>query len=273
MVLLVVAILIDPALYRRWSRAIYFGLTGVMGFVLVFGAATRGSRRWIDIGFFTFQPSEFGKVMLTLCLAAFLADRAKQVDRAGTPLKTIGLAAGPILLVFVQPDIGTALVYIAVLAAVLFVSGVRWAHLALIGTVALTVILAVLWWLPAAGVNVLKPYQAAAAHELHPPLERSERSDLVQPDPVEDRGRRGRPARPRCRRRHPDPARLPAGARDRLRVRLARRAARLLRRARSCSSSTCSSSGAASRSSPAPATSSARSSPPASSSRSCSRCS
>ena len=43
----------------------------------------------------------------------------------------------------------------------LFVSGVRWTHLALIGTVALVVIMAVLWWLPAAGVNVLKPYQAA----------------------------------------------------------------------------------------------------------------
>ena len=90
MVLLVVASLIDPALYRRWSRAIYFGLTGVMGFVLVFGAATRGSRRWIDIGFFTFQPSEFGKVLLALFLgglprgpleAARRARRAAEDDR------------------------------------------------------------------------------------------------------------------------------------------------------------------------------------------------
>jgi rod shape determining protein RodA len=161
MVLLVIASLVDPAVYRRWSRMIYIGLTGVMAFVLVFGAATRGSRRWIDIGFFTFQPSEFGKVFLALFLAAFLADRSKRLNEFGAPLATIALAAGPIFLVFVQPDIGTALVYLAVLAAVLFVSGVRWAHLALIGTVALIAILAVLWILPAAGVNVLKPYQAA----------------------------------------------------------------------------------------------------------------
>jgi rod shape determining protein RodA len=161
MVLLAAAILVDPALYRRWSRAIYFGLTGVMAFVLVFGAATRGSRRWIDIGFFTFQPSEFGKVLLTLFLAAVLSERSKRLEDLGVPLRTLAFAAGPVLLVFVQPDIGTALVYIAVVAAVLFVSGIRWTHLALIGTVALVVIMAVLWWLPAAGVNVLKPYQAA----------------------------------------------------------------------------------------------------------------
>ena len=61
------------------------------------------------------------------------------------------LAAGPILLVFLQPDAGTALVYISVLAAVLFVSGVRWLHLALIAGVALIAVLGVLWWLPAAG--------------------------------------------------------------------------------------------------------------------------
>src|SRR5579864_1465008 len=159
--LLVVAILIDPIVYRRLYRAIYIGLVGVMGFVLVFGAATRGSKRWINIGFFTFQPSEFGKVLLALALAGFLADRAKQIDRLSVALRTIALAAGPVMLVFLQPDAGTAIVYIAVLTAVLFVSGVRWLHLTLIWAAGLVAVLSVLWWLPAAGINVLKPYQAA----------------------------------------------------------------------------------------------------------------
>ena len=160
-VLLVIALLIDPAVYRRYWKLIYVALCGVMAFVLVTGAATRGSKRWIDIGFFTFQPSEFGKVLVALTLAAFLADRSKTIGRLDTPLKAIVLAAGPVSLVFLQPDAGTALVYISVLAAVLFVSGVRWLHLALIGGVALIAVLGVLWWLPAAGVNVLKPYQTA----------------------------------------------------------------------------------------------------------------
>jgi len=158
---LVIAILVDPAFYRRFWKAIYVFLCTVMGFLLVFGAATRGSKRWINIGFFTFQPSEFGKVVLALTLAAFLAAKAKQTDRLTVPLKTIGLAALPILLVFAQPDAGTALVYIAVLAAVLLVAGVRWLHLAVLAAAGLVAVLAVLWWLPSAGVQVLKPYQTA----------------------------------------------------------------------------------------------------------------
>ncbi len=156
-----VTTVLDPALYRRFSRFIYGATLGLLLFVLVAGAATRGSRRWIDLGFYRFQPSELAKVLCALVLAAFLADRAKRINELRTPLGAILLAAGPIALVFVQPDIGTALVYTALLAAALFVSGVRWLHLAAIGTVALIVVLAVLWWLPAGGINVLKPYQAA----------------------------------------------------------------------------------------------------------------
>ena len=159
-VLYVAALLIDPAIYQRFSRLIFATTIGLMLLVLVAGAATRGSRRWIDVGFFRFQPSEFGKVLFTLFVAAFLADRAKRINELRTPLAAIAVAAIPITLVFVQPDIGTALVYTAVLAAVLFLSGVRWLHLAVIGLVGLLTVLAVLWWLPASGVNVLKPYQA-----------------------------------------------------------------------------------------------------------------
>jgi rod shape determining protein RodA len=152
---------VDPERYRQLRRPIYFGTLAVMGFVLVTAAATRGSRRWIDVGFFTFQPSEFGKVVFVLALAGFVAERSRPVTSVRAPLAIIGYGLVPILLVFVQPDIGTALVYAAALAAVLFVAGVRWSHLAALATITVAVSLAVLWLLPAAGVNVLKPYQAA----------------------------------------------------------------------------------------------------------------
>jgi rod shape determining protein RodA len=159
--LLVIAALVDYRIYRRLWMLIYVGLCGVMGLVLVLGAATRGSKRWINIGFFTFQPSEFGKVLLAIALGAFLANNGKQIGRIDIPLKTIALAAVPILLVFAQPDAGTALVYIAVLVAVLFVAGIRWLHLALIAVTGTLAVLSVLVWLPAAGIQVLKPYQTA----------------------------------------------------------------------------------------------------------------
>ncbi|HVU76099.1 MAG TPA: rod shape-determining protein RodA [Gaiellaceae bacterium] len=159
-VIFVVALLIDPDTYRRFHRLIYYGTLGIMVLVLAMGAATRGSKRWIDIGFFTFQPSEFGKVLFVLALAGIVAERRGSLGTALTPLKVVGYGLVPILLVFVQPDFGTALVYTSALAAVLFIAGVRWSHLAVLGTVAVIGALAILWFLPAAGVNVLKPYQA-----------------------------------------------------------------------------------------------------------------
>jgi rod shape determining protein RodA len=159
-IVFVAALLVDPDTYRRLRKPIYVGTLGLMILVLATGAATRGSKRWVDVGFFKFQPSEFGKVLFVLVLAGFLADRKSFIQFARTPLAAIGYAAVPILLVFLQPDIGTALVYTAALAAVLFVAGVRWSHLAALATVAVAIALAVLWLLPAAGVNVLKPYQA-----------------------------------------------------------------------------------------------------------------
>jgi rod shape determining protein RodA len=160
--LLFVAVLfIDPDRYFRLHRPIYFGTLGLMLLVLVAGAATRGSRRWINLGAFTFQPSEFGKVLFVLALAGFAAARARSMSGAAAPLAVLGYGLAPIILVFVQPDIGTALVYGAALFAILFVAGVRWLHLGILMAVAVLGALAVLWFLPGAGINVLKPYQAA----------------------------------------------------------------------------------------------------------------
>ena len=126
------ALAIDPDRYRRAQKWIY-GLT-LVGMLLVFplADATRGSKRWIEIGPFQFQPSEFGKLLFVLALAGFLADRIRRVHEPRVVLQAIGLAAIPIALVFKQPDLGTALVYGAALVACLFVAGIRWSHLALL---------------------------------------------------------------------------------------------------------------------------------------------
>ena len=156
-----VVLAIDPDRYRRAQRWI-FGLT-LVGMLLVFplADATRGSKRWIELGPFQFQPSEFGKLLFVLALAGFLADRARRLHDPRVVLQAIGLAAIPIALVFKQPDLGTALVYGAALVACLFIAGIRWSHLiVLVGTVALLGA-SVVWFLPAAGVEVLKPYQTA----------------------------------------------------------------------------------------------------------------
>jgi rod shape determining protein RodA len=166
---LVALVFIDPDHYRRFRRPIFVGTAGMMLLVLLAGTVSRHSKRWLDIGFFRFQPSEFGKLLFVLFLAGFLADRARRLGETRTVAEAIGLGVIPMLLVFLQPDVGTAMVYAAALAAVLFVAGVRWTHLAALGVGTVVLALAVLWFLPAAGVHVLKPYQEQRlTHFTHP---------------------------------------------------------------------------------------------------------
>jgi rod shape determining protein RodA len=97
--------------------------------------------------------------LFALFLAAFLADHAKKLNEWRTTGATLGLGLVPILLVFLQPDIGTALVYTATIAGALFVAGTRWTHLAVLGLGAALAVTGVLWFLPAGGIHLLKPYQ------------------------------------------------------------------------------------------------------------------
>jgi rod shape determining protein RodA len=157
---LLVALAIDPDRYRRAQKAIYGTTLVLMLLVFPLAESTRGSKRWIEVGPFQFQPSEFGKVLFVLALAGFLADRIRRLNRPKVILQAVGLSLVPIVLVFKQPDLGTALVYAAALGACLFVAGVRWTHLAALASVAALVLAGVVWFLPAAGVEVLEPYQA-----------------------------------------------------------------------------------------------------------------
>ena len=156
---LILAMVVDPDIYRRYWRVIFGGAVGLIAIVFVLGSAARGSTRWINVGFFTFQPSEFGKLLFVLALAGFLAERARSANEARTTLRTLGLGAIPVVLVFIQPDLGTALVYLAALGAMLFICGTPWKHLTILGLIGVLVAVGVLWAGPAAGVDFLKSYQ------------------------------------------------------------------------------------------------------------------
>jgi rod shape determining protein RodA len=158
-VALVGALVVDPDVYRRYWRPIFIGTVSLIFLVLVLGRAARGSTRWIDLGFITFQPSEFGKLLFVLAIAGFLAERARGGADVSTTLRALGLGCIPVVLVMAQPDLGTALVYTAALGAMLFVAGTPWRQLAILGSLALLATVTVLWAGPAVGVNFLKPYQ------------------------------------------------------------------------------------------------------------------
>jgi rod shape determining protein RodA len=158
-VALVVALLVDPDVYRRFWRPIFIGTVALIAVVLVAGRAARGSTRWIDVGVIKFQPSEFGKLLFVLAIAGFIADRARAASDPSLTARVLGLGIVPIVLVFAQPDLGTALVYGAALVAMLFVSGTPWKQLAVLGGLAALLVSIVLWIGPAVGVNFLHGYQ------------------------------------------------------------------------------------------------------------------
>jgi rod shape determining protein RodA len=158
-VALAVMSVVDPELLRRYKRVLY----GLMIFLLliVFPLAdrVRGSKRWITFGSFNFQPSEIGKVLLILFLAGFIADRARRVEEWRTMWAVVGLAAVPMVLVFQEPDFGSAMLYGSAAVAVLFFAGAPWKQLAaLVATVAVVAV-GIFWFLPSAGVEVLDQYQ------------------------------------------------------------------------------------------------------------------
>jgi rod shape determining protein RodA len=156
---LIAAAVIPIDLVRRHWRIVYGATLALMFLVFLVAETVRGSKRWIDLGVFQFQPSELGKVLFVLALAGFLVERQGRVNRWRTIAQAIGLGVLPIVLVFMQPDLGTALVYGAALVAVLFFVGVRWRQLLTILAAAVVAALSVVWLLPSAGVEVLEPYQ------------------------------------------------------------------------------------------------------------------
>ena len=149
----------DYSRLRDWKFGVYGFLIVSILLVYVLGVSARGSKRAIEFGFFNFQASELGKLLLILALSAFTVDRMRRLHDRETTSRVLLLALVPAMLVIAQPDLGSGLVYLAVVVAVLFVAGAKWTHFAALAGVAAAAIAVVVLAAPAVGVEVLKPYQ------------------------------------------------------------------------------------------------------------------
>jgi rod shape determining protein RodA len=149
---------IDYSRLRELKYGIYGLMMGALLLVAVFGGVTRGSRRAIQLPFFEVQASELGKVLLVAALAGFVVDRSRRLGERDTTARLVLVAMIPAIFVM-SSDLGSGLVYIAILLAVLFVAGVSWRHFAgLLGLGAISITL-VLVAAPALGFTVLERYQ------------------------------------------------------------------------------------------------------------------
>jgi rod shape determining protein RodA len=150
---------IDYSRFRELRVGIYTFLCASVSLVFVFGFAARGSRRAFELPFFSFQPSELGKVLLVLALAGFVIDGARRGSAVQRTIRYLCLGLAPAALVFLQPDLGTSMVFVAATLGVMYFGGVPWTHFAVIGAALVALIALVLVVAPAVGTPILKGYQ------------------------------------------------------------------------------------------------------------------
>lgn len=108
-------------------------LLGIAALILVLlvGDFDLGARRWFEVGPIVVQPSEFMKLAAIIALARYLADRPDSTRSLRTVVLSLGIMVIPAGLIFLEPDLGTALIFGAIWMAMVFVAGARWWHLLL----------------------------------------------------------------------------------------------------------------------------------------------
>ena len=158
LVLMYVVSRIDYTRLQDLRFVVYGVLIALLLLTLGLATATRGAKAWIELPFFTLQPSEFGKVLLVVSLAGFLVSRMRLMGRQ-TTARILLLGLIPTMLVMLEPDLGSAMVYVAATLAILYVAGAPWRHFAALAALFAVGTALALVALPAAGVEVLKPYQ------------------------------------------------------------------------------------------------------------------
>lgn len=141
---LVICLMLDYRKLAEHSLLLYGGLLAMLLFVLLAGDSAGGAQRWINIGRFKLQPSEFGRITLALILAMYFGENRRGARTAGDLIVAGLFAAVPILLIAKQPDLGTAVTLVPVAFGIAYLAGLR---LRLIGiALAIAVLLAPIAW-------------------------------------------------------------------------------------------------------------------------------
>ena len=152
----VVAFVIATAFDYRWLKTLawptYAFQLGLLAVTLAIGDGIGNSARWVTLGPLTLQFSELAKILMIVVLATYLASRHDRLDSLGSILGACLLVGPPLVLVMLQPDLGTSLVFAAILAGMLWMSGasLKWLGILTGGTIAM---------LPIVWTYLLRDYQ------------------------------------------------------------------------------------------------------------------
>jgi rod shape determining protein RodA len=143
LVLMALVAAFDYRFYENLHRVLYIGILLLLVALLALGEISQGVQRWIGAN--AIQPSELAKVIVIIGLAKLLADRDGQMDRMRNLVLSLGYALLPIVLIYLQPNLSTAVTVGFIWLAMVLMAGARLLHLGLLGLGA--VIVSPLFWL------------------------------------------------------------------------------------------------------------------------------
>ena len=106
-------VIIDTRFYIFFARFIYGGIIFLLITVLIFGKEIHGAKSWFEFGQVSLQPAEFAKFGTALILADFLKRRRQELTRMKIILPAVGIILLPALLIAMQPDLGTTVIFLS----------------------------------------------------------------------------------------------------------------------------------------------------------------
>ena len=148
-----VTTLFDYRNFRAWSIVAYGGAVLLLGLVLVAGTEVNGAQAWFRIGPLQFQPAEFAKIAIVLVLAAHFHEYREEALGMRALVEALGFALVPMLLILLQPDFGTFIVFAVIVAGILLMAGVHVRYLLGLVAGSIAAILAALQ------LGIVKEYQ------------------------------------------------------------------------------------------------------------------
>lgn len=147
----------------RWigklTLAIFLLNIALLAAVLVVGVEVNGATRWVDIGPFRLQPSEFAKMFTVLVLAKYFELLNKHINNFFTIIGAAILTAIPVGLIFLQPDLSTSMIMFMILAFMLFVAGISWVYIGVAAAIGIPSAIWIFSYIQTPDQKLLAPYQ------------------------------------------------------------------------------------------------------------------
>ncbi|MFQ9515438.1 MAG: FtsW/RodA/SpoVE family cell cycle protein [Eubacterium sp.] len=153
--------LLSYQLLFKFYWPIYGGTIVLLLSVIILGTVTKGARRWIDLGFTRFQPSEFAKIFLIIFLVAYLYKRRETLNSFKTLAGAVFFVAIPIGLIFIEPDLSTTIVIFITFCAIMFLSEIHYKIVTAVLVISIPVVCILGYFViqPETGKKILQEYQ------------------------------------------------------------------------------------------------------------------